>query len=543
VTLGSLKLPRLTFWRAVLVVVVAGGLYGTILRFAGGLGASTALNDSFPWGLWIGFDVLCGVALAAGGFTVSAAVYVFHLERFRPVVRPAILTAFLGYVLVISALMFDLGQPWRIWHAIVHWNPHSVMFEVSWCVMLYTTVLALEFSPMLLERLGWKRPLKAVKSIMAPLVIAGVLLSMLHQSSLGSLYLIAPHRMHPLWYSPLLPVFFFISAVCLGCSMTIFESFLSYRAFRKRLEIDILSDLGKVTLVALVLYAVLRGLDLASRGSLGLALEPTYEGRMFLAEVFLGTLVPVALLAVPRVREDQLGLFISASLVVSGFIFNRLNVSIFAFEGSAGRAYSPALPELFVTLMFVGFGFLFFALAVKYLPVFPDGERVEAHEALPLAGVVQRPGWNFRTALTASWALVIAVTLGIAFSGIRSRNFAAPAARASAGGASGVAGAVQDPPDAGVPAPPDVTFEFQKAENGPAKFRHSTHLRPGGADCMACHAPYARFFEVKPPSEDVAADADFHEAPYCGTCHDGEKSFAVGSDTCTRCHEAKTSKE
>jgi len=247
---GLSQAPEADVLEDVLLVVVAGGIYGTVLRFAGGLGASTALNDSFPWGLWIGFDVLCGVALAAGGFTVSAAVYVFHLERFRPVVRPAILTAFLGYLLVICALMFDLGQPWRIWHAMVHWNPHSVMFEVAWCVMLYTTVLALEFSPMLLERLGWKRPLKAVKSIMAPLVIVGVLLSMLHQSSLGSLYLIAPHRMHPLWYSPLLPVFFFISAVCLGCSMTIFESFLSYRAFRKRLEIDILSDLGKVTLVA-----------------------------------------------------------------------------------------------------------------------------------------------------------------------------------------------------------------------------------------------------------------------------------------------------
>ena len=129
--------------------------------------------------------------------------------------------------------MFDLGQPWRIWHAIIMWNPHSVMFEVAWCVMLYTTVLALEFSPMLFERIGWKIAYHTVHRLTVPLVILGVLLSMLHQSSLGSLFLILPGKLYPLWYSPWLPIFFFISAVALGCAMTIFESFLSYRALRK----------------------------------------------------------------------------------------------------------------------------------------------------------------------------------------------------------------------------------------------------------------------------------------------------------------------
>jgi Ni/Fe-hydrogenase subunit HybB-like protein len=202
------RLPKLTFWRVALILILISGLYSTILRFTQGLGAATALTDRFPWGLWVGFDVLCGVGLAAGGFTIAAVVYIFHFERFHPIVRPAILTAFLGYGLVAVALLYDLGRPYRIWHAMVMWNPHSVMFEVAWCVMLYLTVLALEFSPVVLERFQLAKPLKIIKAITIPLVIAGVLLSTLHQSSLGSLYLIVPSKLHPYWYSPWLPVLF-----------------------------------------------------------------------------------------------------------------------------------------------------------------------------------------------------------------------------------------------------------------------------------------------------------------------------------------------
>ena len=192
------KLPKLTFWRTVLVVILAAGFYSTVLRFMRGLGAATNLSDQFPWGIWIGFDVLCGVGMAAGGFTLAATVYVFHLERFHAVLRPSILTAFLGYALVAVALLFDLGKPYNIWHPLVMWNPHSVMFEVAWCVMLYLTVLALEFSPAVLERFRLHTPLRIVKAITIPLVILGVLLSTLHQSSLGSLFLIVPKSCIPI---------------------------------------------------------------------------------------------------------------------------------------------------------------------------------------------------------------------------------------------------------------------------------------------------------------------------------------------------------
>ena len=287
------KLPKITFWRAVLVVILAAGFYSTLLRFTKGLGAATHLTDRFPWGLWIGFDVICGVGLAAGGFTLAAIVYVFHLRRFHPILRPAILTAFLGYALVAVALLYDLGKPYNVWHPLVMWNPHSVMFEVAWCVMLYLTVLALEFSPAVFERFQVQKPLKLLKAITIPLVIVGVLLSTLHQSSLGSLFLIVPSKLHPYWYSPLLPLFFFISAVGAGMAMVIFESNLSARAFGREIEMPLLASLGKAMAVVLGVYGILRFQDLWGRGALVHLREPSTETLLFALEIVLGLLLPL----------------------------------------------------------------------------------------------------------------------------------------------------------------------------------------------------------------------------------------------------------
>jgi Ni/Fe-hydrogenase subunit HybB-like protein len=379
-------LPKITFWRAVLVVILATGFYSTVLRFTQGLGAATALSDRFPWGLWIGFDVLCGVGLAAGGFSLAAAVYVFHLERFRPILRATILTAFLGYALVAVALLFDLGRPYRIWHPMVMWNPRSVMFEVAWCVMLYLTVLALEFSPVVLERMGWQKPLRWVKSVTVPLVIVGVLLSTLHQSSLGSLYLVVPSKLHPYWYSPWLPVLFFVSAIGVGLAMVIFESNLSARAFGREIELPLLADLSKVMVVVLALYGVLRFQDLSGRGALRGLREPSTETLLFLLEIGLGLLLPLALLLVPRMRESREGLFAGAVLVITGFLLNRLNVSIIGLEASTGARYFPKWTEVSVTLSLVAAGFLLFALAVRYLGVF-EPYRASVPSVRPLRRV------------------------------------------------------------------------------------------------------------------------------------------------------------
>ena len=366
----SPRLPKFTFWRVVLLVILSAGFYSTLLRFTKGLGVATHLSDRFPWGLWIGFDVICGVGLAAGGFTLAAIVYVFNLRHFRPILRPSILTAFLGYALVAVALLFVLGKPYNIWHPLIMWNPHSVMFEVAWCVMLYLTVLALEFSPVVFERFRMERPLKLLKAITIPLVIVGVLLSTLHQSSLGSLFLIVPSKLHPYWYSPLLPLFFFISAVGVGMAMVIFESNLSARAFGQEIEMPLLAALGKAMAVVLGVYGILRLQDLWGRGALAHLREPSTETLLFALEMVVGLLIPLLLLVLRRVRETREGLFAAAVLVITGFLLNRLNVSITGLEYSAHAHYFPKWTEVAVTLSMAGTGFLCFGLAARYLNVF-----------------------------------------------------------------------------------------------------------------------------------------------------------------------------
>ena len=384
---------RLTFWKIVFLFLMAAGLYATFLRFTKGLGASTNLTDQFPWGIWISFDVLCGVMLAAGGFTLTATVHILNIKRMHSIIRPTILTAFLGYVLVCVALMYDLGKPYNIWHPLIMRNPHSVMFEVAYCVMLYTTVLALEFSPVVLERFNLQKPLEVIRKILIPLVICGVILSTLHQSSLGTLYLIMPEKLHPFWYSPLLPVFFFLSAIAVGLAMTIFESSLSSKHFGLQLELPVIQELGRVLVVVLGLYGILRLEDLWNRGVLKLAFHGGYETYLFWLEITLALLLPLILLSQKRIRTSPQGLYFSAVLVVLGFITNRMNVSITGFEGSTGVRYFPKWSELAVTAMIIAAGFALFGLAVKYLPIFPKEElaletATEREAGVPESAVV-----------------------------------------------------------------------------------------------------------------------------------------------------------
>lgn len=363
---------RPTFWKGVFFLLLASGIVLTVIRYTEGLGAVTNLSDRFPWGLWIGFDVLCGVGLAAGGFTITAMVYIFNLKRFQPIVRPTVLTAFLGYLLVVVALLLDLGRPWNIWHPLVMWNPESVMFEVAWCVTLYTTVLALEFSGMAFEKLEWKRAVKIQKFFTVPLVIAGVILSTLHQSSLGALYLIVPEKLHALWYTSNLPFIFFGSSICVGLAMVIVESRLSARAFGRQLEMPILIEIGRILVAALAVFAVLRVYDLWANGGLAHAFANTYEGWMFRLEFVVGVLLPLGLLSFPQVRENTHRLYGASLLVVLGFIVNRLNVSITGLETAQGAHYVPAWSEVVITLMLVSLGFAAFSLAIRYLNVYPE---------------------------------------------------------------------------------------------------------------------------------------------------------------------------
>ncbi len=368
------------FWTALCAVLFIAFCVITVIRFTKGLGAVTNLSDRFPWGLWIGFDLLCGVGLAAGAFTLTAVVHLFNLKKFEPIVRPAILTGFLGYIFVIVALMFDLGQPWRIWHALIYWNPHSVMFEVAWCVMLYTTVLAVEFAPVVLERFGFHAPSRIIHGLITPLVIAGVLLSTLHQSSLGTLYLIVPTKLHPLWYSQLLPLFFYISAIGAGIGMVILESYMSKRAFGRHLEMELLEPLARAMVVALGIYGLLRLQTIARNHAFGDIWALTYEGKMFLVEFALGVVIPVALLSFQKLRTNASWLVTGAFSAVLGFVVNRLNISVTGMERAAGIRYIPSVMEVIVSVALVAIGMAVFALTVRYFPIFEPHPAPEPTE-------------------------------------------------------------------------------------------------------------------------------------------------------------------
>ena len=375
--LGQILQP----WRILALVILGFGLVATVRRFAFGLGASTNLSDLYPWGLWISFDVLCGVGLAAGGFTISAMVYVFRLEKYRPLARPAVLTAFIGYLLVIGGLLFDLGHPWRLWHAIVYWNHHSVMFEVAWCVMLYTTVLAAEVSAMVFERLEMERSAHIAHMFTLPLTIAAVCLSMLHQSSLGTVFLLMPGRLHELWYSPVLPFLYFTSAIGVGLAMAIVESNLSARAFGRCVEAKVLQGVARMAVWVYGAYVVLRFGDLAFRGQLHHVLDFDRASMFFLVEVILGFVIPLVLFASSRVRRNTRWLYHAAQLAVFGFIVNRMNMGITGFEVVNGVSYVPSWEEISVTLSLVTVGVIMFNLAGRHLPVFEtDASEEEAHE-------------------------------------------------------------------------------------------------------------------------------------------------------------------
>lgn len=377
------KRPR--FLRPITYVTILciwlAALWTLIRRFTEGLGAVSGMNDAAPWGLWIGADVFAGVALAAGGFVIAATVHIFRIERFKPILRPTILTAFLGYMLVAVALFIDIGRPLSWWHPLVMWQHHSIMFEVTWCVILYSTVLAIETSPPVLERLGLTRLLRIVQVTTIPVVIAGVILSTMHQSSLGSLYLIVPEKLYPLWYSPLLPVFFLISAVAAGMCVVIVESFFSAKILNHGLESMLMRDLGRAAGIILFIYLAMKIADLAARGSLGMVFEGSLQSHLFLLEMVGCVALPAILLSIRKVRLLPRWLLGASLLVMAGIVLNRINVSWFGMSVSDHLHYIPTWMEIALSLAFITGGTVVFLLAVHFLPIFPKTgtEPAETH--------------------------------------------------------------------------------------------------------------------------------------------------------------------
>jgi Ni/Fe-hydrogenase subunit HybB-like protein len=364
----SSDIPLFTKW-SLLQIALALGAGGVIIwKLIYGLGAVTNLSDEWPWGIWVAFDVFAGVALAAGGFVTAGVVYIFRLKRYWPVIRPAVFTAFIGYVIAGIGIAIDIGRTPRIIHPIWMWQPQSVMFEVALCMTIYTGVLFLEFSPQLVERFQMRRLLQILHIIMIPLIILGITLSFMHQSSLGAVQLVMPHLLHPLWYSEWMGHMFFASAVPLGLAMVIFESTLSSKAFNKGLRTDLLGRLGLAAAWLLLLYLGFRLWEISSTGRIDSFTFDAF-GWLFAAEIVLMGLGMI-LLFLKRVRRSPGWLFAAATMVIAGVVLNRLDAGLIGFAPSRTEAYIPAWTEVLFSVGLVAGALFVFRLAAKYLPLF-----------------------------------------------------------------------------------------------------------------------------------------------------------------------------
>ncbi|MBG0789797.1 MAG: Ni/Fe-hydrogenase cytochrome b subunit [Desulfovibrionaceae bacterium] len=366
------------FWTPgtlVMLALMIAAAVTLVIRYTYGLSAVSNLNNHYPWGIWIGLDVASGVALAAGGFTTAFLAHIMGRHYYEAVTRPALLTAALGYTFVALAVSIDIGRTWAIWKPVFYQNHNSALFEVAMCVMVYVTVLWIEFIPVLAERLGKKIPLLAfldrtLDKTMWVFIILGVVLSCMHQSSLGTLLVIAPTKVSPLWYTPFLPLLFLTSAFAVGYPMVVVETTIATSSLKLESEMNVLTPLSKITVLLLGIYMVLKIGDLVLRGAYVTLLDGSAQSTAFLVEVGLGVVIPWIMLLFKAVRQSRRLLFTTALMIVLGVMLNRFNVFVVSFKAPyATHPYYPAIGEILVTVGAVATIFFLYRVFVTHFPV------------------------------------------------------------------------------------------------------------------------------------------------------------------------------
>ncbi|MFZ5981757.1 MAG: NrfD/PsrC family molybdoenzyme membrane anchor subunit [Candidatus Zixiibacteriota bacterium] len=516
-------MDRVNTAKTFLWMIVGLAFSVAVTRFIFGLGATTNLSDTTPWGLWIGFDVMGGVALAAGGFVITALFYIMRREEFHPLVKPAVLTAFLGYVAVIVSLLVDLGLPWNIWHMIIFWNPHSPLFEVGWCVMLYTTVLLLEFSPVPLEPFSRYAKIRAfLMKFRFIFVLLGIMLSTLHQSSLGSLILIMPFKLPALWYTQILPIQFFISAVALGLMMVSFESLITTWLYRRKPETHLVAKLGKIAVWVLGIYLAVKLGELLVSGDFKLLFNGSWESSLYMIELLIGVIIPMIIFTVPRSRNSLAGQWIGSFMVVFGMAFNRINVGGLTMVGTTGEFYTPSWMEIAVTAGVISGAILVFLFFIEKFKVWDRPPEDPAADPFSLPKFdrssevwLGTPGIAGRTKF--SLALIFCTAIGFALipgQKIHSDGVADVASMPARGG--------------------DTLYIDGNRDTFGVGFAHQAHIERLGdtASCVRCH-------HMNLPLDKQSGCYHCHADMYHSTDafgHQWHSSKAGGSIACFDCH-------
>ncbi len=534
--MNRVRIAKLILW---LITGFAAAV--ALNRFIFGLGVTTNLNDATPWGLWIGFDVMGGVALAAGGFVLTAIFYIMKRDEFHPLVKPAVLTAFLGYLAVIFSLLVDLGLPWNIWHMIIYWNPHSPLFEVGWCVMLYTGVLMLEFSPVPLEK--FSRYAKIRNFLMKyrfVFVMLGIMLSTLHQSSLGSLFLIMPFKLFPLWYSNILPVQFFISAVALGLMMVAFESLASHWLYKRKPESNLVAKLCKTTVWVLSVYLIVKLVDLIAQDKFGLIFNGSWQSNLFITEIMISVIIPVIMFSIPKLRNHTSVQWIGSFMVVFGMMLNRIDVGGVVMLGNTGDSYTPLLTEIMISLGIISIAALVFLFAIENFNIW----ELQPKEPDSLPHTLPEFDYTSRTWLGTpdvsgitkhTLAFIISFAIGMAL---------IPGKQLQSGGIDNV----KVNRASGL----DSLYINGNRDDQFVKFPHQAHIaRIGKENCITCHhlnLPGEKLSECWQCHSSMYSKVDFFQHDWhssingadlkCSDCHkQGINRSAESAKQCTDCHK------
>ena len=383
---------RLTWWDLALLTIMAIGVVLAVVRYAGGIATVANINNAYPWGWWVGYGIMTTIALGGVGFTITLLVEILGVHRFHPLLRPAVLMALLFYSGAIIMLMVELGRPWMVWMILVSWAPTAALYEVGWCAFLYLSVLAFEFAQVPLEELGWGRVLSITRVIYMPLMLLGVTLSHLHQSSLGTLMTLIPHKINVLWWSENLPLLYLFSAMMAGPAMAILEYLAAARWLGFEPRMDMVASLAKIEAWLVGLFLAFQIGDLVSRGAVDAMLSGTWFALSFWVEIGLGLLVPLVLLMMPEVRQSRGWLTTACALIVAGVLLHRLNVAVIGLRVRHWETYVPALAEVGITLAITAGVMFVFGALVRILPIHEElaPSRATERRATAPAGALPR---------------------------------------------------------------------------------------------------------------------------------------------------------
>lgn len=366
---------RITKFRMMLTAIVIIGMGVIAIRLITGFSLVTNINDTWPWGLWIAFDVFTGVALAGGGYSTAFLLHILGREQYKSLARCSLLVSLMGYIWVMMAEILDIGQWLNFWRPFVSWGHNSVLFEIFWCIMIYTNIQILEFSEIVTEKkLTFLN--KYIKKAMPVLLILGVLFPTFHQASLGGLFLIAKAKMSALWWSEYIPVFFLLSSFFVGPATVCVINWFTRRSFKNNVPVDVLTDLARVGGRVMIVYLILKMADIAARGQFGTMFAFSLESLFYLSEIFIGVLLPI-IVVFSRYGRCREGLLVYGLLTCAGLIMNRMNTVFTSMYGVAQSIYIPSIWEFVVTISICSISVLIFCFLADNFNIMADDEVTE----------------------------------------------------------------------------------------------------------------------------------------------------------------------